>query len=134
MGGDCYENTLLAAQTCAIDAKKALESVGEYNAPSVEEIKAFKDEVRKARRAKKIGTDGIRCAATIVVAMVATVVTIVVVTMAAVTTGTETWITGVTTATAGTTTGITTATVRPGIMTGETKTTSLETIELFSAK
>jgi len=52
--GDCYENTLLAAQTCAIDAKKALESVGEYNAPSDEEIKAFKDEVRKARRAKKM--------------------------------------------------------------------------------
>merc|ERR1712137_1495373 len=121
MGGDCYENTLLAAQTCAIDAKKALESVGEYNAPSDEEIKAFKDEVRKARRAKKIGTDGIRCAATIVVAMVATVATIVVVTMAAVTTGTETWIAGVTTATAGTTTGtttgITTATVRAGTMT-----------------
>lgn len=52
--GDCYENTLLAAQTCAIDAKKALESVGEYNAPSDEEIKAFKDAVRKARRAKKM--------------------------------------------------------------------------------
>merc|ERR1712137_278385 len=52
--GDCYENTLLAAQTCAIDAKKALESVGEYVAPSDEEIKAFKDAVRKARRAKKM--------------------------------------------------------------------------------